>query len=136
MNFYENINLYARKDSLTTSWAIIFTENFSASQLGKFSYTTVGKSGVVTTNYAESNLNNLVISATKDTVINSFAYTKMSFNRNFIFTNVYNSSTEAGVEYDYLLAHKETITFAAYITTSTGTSSVVKSSSTLVYSSN
>jgi hypothetical protein len=136
MNFYENINLLARKDSLATSWSIIFTEDFKATQLGKLNYTTVGKSGTVTTNYVESNLNNVAISSTKDTTVNNLVYTKISFNRNFIFTTTYSTSTEAGTQYDYLLKTNEAVNFAAYITTPTGISSVVKSSSTLVYSSN
>lgn len=133
MNFYENINLYVRKDSLAISWSIIFTEDFTVSQLGKFSYTSVGKSGTVTTNYVESNLNNVTISATKDTTISNIVFTKVSFNRNFLFSNTYATSTEAATEYDYMLNNSETINFATYLNTALGKTTVIKSTSKLVY---
>ncbi|MEO6521613.1 MAG: hypothetical protein ABIN91_08045 [Mucilaginibacter sp.] len=136
MNLHESINLLIRKDSLAKSFSIIFKEDFKSIQLGKYSYTTLSKDGTITTNYAENNLNNVTISGTKDTTMNSVVYTKISFNRNFIFTGTFNTSTEAGVQYDYLLNNKETIYFSSYMNTTTGVSATVKSSSTLVYTSN
>jgi len=136
MNYYENINLLIRKDSLAKSYSIIFNEDFKSTQLGKYNYTIVGKGGTVTTNYAESNLNNVTISGTKDTTMNSVVYTKISFNRNFIFTGTFNTSTEAGAQYDYLINNKETIYFSTYMNTTTGVSTTVKSGTPLVYTSN
>lgn len=135
MNYYENITLVARKDSLQTSWSIIFTEDFKLTQLNNFNYTTTSKTGAVTTNYAEPNLNNITISSTRDSTVNGVACTKISFNRNFLFSSTYTTSTAAGAEYDYLLNNRETIGFSAFITSASGKSKAYSSTATVVYSS-
>lgn len=135
MNYYENISLLARKDSLANSWSIIFTENFKLTQLNNFNYTITSKTGAVTTNYAEPNLNNIIISSSRDTTVSGVGYTKISFNRNFIFTNTYTTSTTAGAEYDYLLNNRETIGFTAFLTSASNKSKVYTGTATVVYSS-
>lgn len=135
LNYYENISLLARKDSLANSWSIIFTENFKLTQLNNFNYTITSKTGAVTTNYAEPNLNNIIISSSRDTTVSGVGYTKISFNRNFIFTNTYTTSTTAGAEYDYLLNNRETIGFTAFLTSASNKSKVYTGTATVVYSS-
>lgn len=133
MNYNEDITLLARKDSLAASWSIIFTESFLGTELAKYNYTTTSKTGNVTTNYAEPNLNNVAIRSTKDTVINSITYTKLSFNRNFLFANTYGSSIDAATQFDHLLNTKDVINFSAFITSAAGRSSVANAKAVLLY---
>ncbi|EHQ25694.1 hypothetical protein [Mucilaginibacter paludis] len=133
LTYNEAITLLLRSDSLQRAWSVRFDEDFNATELRKFDYYAVNKDGSTTTNYRESNLNNLAIKSKTDTLISNISMTKISFTRTLVFTKTYTGGTDATNEYQYLLSAKDTIGFSAYYVFSSGNSAAYSDKTNLTY---
>lgn len=132
LTYYEDMALVLRSDSLQKAWSVIFKEDFSTTELNKFNYYAINKDGSTSTNYRESNLNNLAITK-KDTLVSNVPMTRVSFTRTLIFTKAYTSATEALNEYTFLLSAKETIAFSVFYVFNGYNSSLYSDKSNLTY---
>jgi hypothetical protein len=117
MIYNENVNLLIPKTGYSQSWAVHLTEDFSASALSAFDYTTVDASGDVDFDWVDSNLNNIGPAKTiTDTTINGRQYVDIHVQRPFTFSKSYTDAQLADNEQTTLSAKTtDVITFSSYI---------------------
>ncbi len=112
LKYNEDVTLLVPTDSLKQPLAVIFKEDFKATKLAGFDYTTLTKNGLIAHNWADTSLNNINLASKKDTIINNIATTKIKLARTFLFSKIYPTNQEAINEYNALLNQKEAISFS------------------------
>jgi hypothetical protein len=132
MNYNQQITLLIKSDSLKNAWSITFNEDFTASQLEFFSFSTVNKSGTVVYNYIDNNLNN-VSTTQKDTIIDNISITKISFSRVRFYSYTFPQLTDANKMYNYMMIAKEPVGFSVFISYADKNSTTYSIQSTIKY---
>ncbi len=133
MIYNEDVVLLTQTASLKKSYAVHFTEDFSASDLKNFDFHSLTREGVNAFNWIDDNLNN-INTVKKDTTINNIAITKIEVARTFNFTHTFDNADAAAAAYSRLIADKtQTISFSAYYAPVTANTVTVIGKAKLVF---
>ena len=116
MVYNENVSLLLPKRGLTLSYAVHLLQDFTKSSLNGVDYVTYDQYNDRNFDWADDNLNNVVLKTVTDTTINGQSLAKIHVQRPFIFSKICTSSASAVAEQKvYLAKLTDTITLSAYV---------------------
>ncbi|MCC8409368.1 hypothetical protein LJ707_10530 [Mucilaginibacter sp. UR6-1] len=108
--FNEKVHLLIDKDRYSSSWYIIFNEDYSGTALQGLDYTTVTQWGTTVKNWKSNNLNQFVKIVT-DTTIAGKTVVNVKFERKFNFYKEYDSAEQAITQQTALEGKTETVKY-------------------------
>lgn len=113
--FNENVDLLFTVAAYKLTSAVHLHEDFSASQLAGFDFTTVAEGGNTTFDWVDDNLNNVMLKKVTDTMINNKPWVKINVQRPFTFSKQYASNDAALNEQAAFLANtNDVVLFSSY----------------------
>jgi hypothetical protein len=114
--YTENINVLLDPKGYDLSYSIRFNEDFSASALGKLSYTLLAPNGAYTTNWAGNDLKVLTEVTKTEVTISGKPMVNLHLIRYFTFTKNYATAQEAVTQQNALLNTKtDVVKFTSYV---------------------
>jgi hypothetical protein len=112
--FNENVNILLTADGYYKTSAIHLSEDFYDTMFSSFDFTTVNEYGMVTPDWVDDNLNN-VLKTVKDTFINNVHMVNVNVNRQFTFFRIYDSNQTAVNQQNLFLNNpNDQITLTSY----------------------